>query len=140
MGSPLLPRRNFLKLASLTTATITLRASFTEPSYGLSSRGDYYSILFDNTKCIGCNSCVVACRLWNGSQGFSERPVRVTAGGEVLETIGPVLLKGKVGPTDPPRLPRLDVYHLVVIEPRPELKDSKGRPVFQRRSCMHCVE
>jgi formate dehydrogenase iron-sulfur subunit len=97
----------------------------------------HYSILFDNTKCIGCNSCVVACRLWNGRGGLAKLPVRASARGEALETVGPVLLEGEVGPKSPPSAPKIDKHHLMVIEPHPEFK---GRAVFQRRSCMHCVD
>ncbi|MEM4699930.1 MAG: 4Fe-4S dicluster domain-containing protein [Candidatus Nezhaarchaeales archaeon] len=138
-----LSRRSFLKLVPLVAAAAAVNAGAIETPFDLKDRYDHYfnySILFDNTRCIGCNSCVVACRLWNGSHGFSEQPVRVTAAGRVLETIGPVLLEGKVGPTEPPSPPRLDKHHLLVIEPHPELRASRGRAVFQRRSCMHCVD
>ena len=140
MGRKRLTRRDFLKLAASTAAAATALEPRSVMPAPQGRAANHYAILFDNTKCIGCAACVVACRLWNGRHGFAEQPVRVSASGEVLETIGPVLLGGEVEPTEPPSTPKLDEHHLLVIEPHPELKETVGRSVFQRRSCMHCVE
>lgn len=142
MGNQRLSRRDFLKIAASSTlaATMAVNPTSAETPQASSNPDNNYSILYDNTKCIGCNSCVIACRLWNGYHGLADRPLRVSASGDVLETIGPILLKEKVEPEEPPSTPGLDESHLLVIEPHPELNGRMGRPVFQRRSCMHCIE
>ncbi len=134
-------RRTFLKTLCGTAAASTLAATIdVHEAIGGETRENYYAILFDNTRCIGCNSCVIACRLWNGEQGLSKQPVKLSPTGEVEEVIGPILLEGKVESTEPPEMPKLDEHHLLVIEPRHEFKSKVGRTVFQRRSCMHCLE
>ncbi|PCN49800.1 hypothetical protein B6U99_07850 [Candidatus Geothermarchaeota archaeon ex4572_27] len=85
---------------------------------------DPYTMLYDSTKCIGCNSCVIACKLWNGKLGGAF----------------PFLLEDIRGPQEPPTMPRPDVHHFVVIDRFYGLQHYDGKAVFMRRSCMHCQE
>ncbi|SHK22619.1 4Fe-4S dicluster domain-containing protein [Desulforamulus aeronauticus] len=73
-------------------------------------------VLVDLTKCVGCGSCTVACKLYNGN-----------AWDETTPTLGDkAKLTGK----------NWTVVH------HKEVKDSNGQPVwrFVKQQCLHCKE
>lgn len=75
------------------------------------------AILFDATRCIGCRSCEVACRRWNGVEP-GDNPSQST--------------------NDSPRDLSPSTC-LVIISPA-KLENNATRQSFIRRSCMHCTE
>ncbi|GEM_PF-427746 len=117
-------RRTFLKAIAGGAIASLLPASEALQHNGQADRSDYYAILYDSTKCIGCNSCVIACKLWNGKLGGRF----------------PFLVEDLKGPQEPPEKPRPDVHHFMVIDRFYNLRHYDGRAVFMRRSCMHCLE
>lgn len=57
-------RRDFLKIAGLSAGTAFL------PTLKVAAKrqpGDQVAMLYDSTKCIGCNACTNACRQWNNT-------------------------------------------------------------------------
>ncbi len=73
------------------------------------------AVLVDITKCIGCESCSVACRLWNGLESKKSRN------------------EAKGGEKD------LDDNNWTVIKRR-DITNSRGEKIvrFVKRQCMHC--
>lgn len=73
-------------------------------------------VLVDLTKCVGCGSCTVACKLYNGNEWDETTPTT----GEKAK------LTGK----------NWTVVHFK------EVKDSKNQPVwrFVKQQCLHCKE
>jgi len=116
-------RRDFLKVIAGGAAASFLLPVREAAAEGLATSG-FYAILYDSTKCIGCNSCVIACKLWNGKTGGQY----------------PFLLEDVKGPQEPPEKPRPDVHHFIVIDRFYDLRHHDGKAVFMRRSCMHCIE
>ncbi|HUO59714.1 MAG TPA: 4Fe-4S dicluster domain-containing protein [Candidatus Acidoferrales bacterium] len=79
--------------------------------------------LIDTTKCIGCRSCQVSCKQWNGLPG--EKTAAPQAG---LGLQNPRLLSGKT---------YVVITDTIVDDP----KSSAGfKEVFAKRQCMHCDE
>ncbi|AQS58194.1 4Fe-4S dicluster domain-containing protein [Desulforamulus ferrireducens] len=73
-------------------------------------------VLVDLTKCVGCGSCTVACKLYNGNEWDDTTP-----------TMGPdAKLNGK---------------NWTVVQFH-EVKDSNNQPVwrFVKQQCLHCKE
>lgn len=73
-------------------------------------------VLTDLTKCIGCGSCVVACKMWNKLEYDTKQPA--------------------VGPAA-----KLNDKNWTIVSTC-ETQNSKGEPVwrFVKRQCMHCLE
>ena len=82
-----------------------------------------YAKLIDTTKCIGCRSCQVICKEWNGMPGEATR-----------------LQEGPLGFQNPSTLSG-KTYMLITHH---ELDDARApggfRTVFTKRQCMHCDE
>ncbi|MEG6520388.1 4Fe-4S dicluster domain-containing protein [Desulfotomaculum sp. 1211_IL3151] len=72
-------------------------------------------VLVDLTKCVGCGSCTVACKLWNKND-WDENP--------------------SIGPTA-----KLTDKNWTVVQFK-EVKDKQGEPVwrFIKQQCFHCKE
>ncbi|RLF12039.1 MAG: hypothetical protein DRJ69_01280 [Thermoprotei archaeon] len=117
-------RRSFLKAAAAGVASTLLATPLSEASAEVADSASSYAILYDSTKCIGCNSCVIACKVWNGKVGGKY----------------PFLMEDVKGPQEPPENPMPDVHHFIVIDRLYGLRHHDSRAVFMRRSCMHCVE
>ena len=78
-------------------------------------------VLVDLTKCVGCGSCTVACKLWN-NQDFKD-------------------------PQDPTHFVNahgtdvhLDSNTWTTVEHRKVEKDGKEVWRFVKRQCMHCID
>ena len=71
------------------------------------------AVLFDVTKCVGCGSCTVACRLWN------NLPYEKNAHGYDVE---------------------LDDKNWTVVEYRDVKQNNENKLRFVKRQCMHCLE
>lgn len=76
-------------------------------------------VLVDLTKCIGCGSCTVACKLWNGTKFDAEKPATNEHGKEAI----------------------LNDKNWTVVT-KHAVKDQQGNSVwrFVKQQCMHCVE
>ncbi len=78
-------RRNFLKKAAVATGALAVpsvsSASFETPK----PSEDWYAMLYDATKCIGCKTCMVACKRANGlpyeedEDGLHDAPVDLSS-------------------------------------------------------------
>ena len=137
-------RRDFLKLAALGAAGAgagVALSSEAEASAAPAGFGpDVMAKLYDSTKCIGCQSCVVACYNVN----FKERADYVAKylPPEEQNFIEKEDLLPKVAPEDEfkPEKPWLNVvtndYRLrTVIQKH---VDENGKPHFVKHNCMHC--
>jgi formate dehydrogenase iron-sulfur subunit len=81
-----------------------------------------YAKLIDTTKCIGCKSCQVICKEWNGLPGEATRLPAT----DVLQN--PATLSAKT-------------YMLITHHEFDDAKAPGGfRYVFTKRQCMHCDE
>ena len=76
-------------------------------------------VLVDLTKCIGCGSCTVACKLWNGTDFNKEKPATNETGKEAV----------------------LNDKNWTIVT-KHEIKDNQGNPIwrFVKQQCMHCLE
>lgn len=73
-------------------------------------------VLVDLTKCVGCGSCTVACKLWNKNEWDEKQP-----------TMGPDV--------------KLTDKNWTVVQFK-AVKDKQGEPVwrFVKQQCFHCQE
>lgn len=71
------------------------------------------TILFDRDKCVGCDSCVVACKLEHNLPPYPAHPPRGNPK-------GPELIR--------------------VYQVGPEIRDDGVHQYFQPISCMHCLD
>ena len=76
-------------------------------------------VLVDLTKCIGCGSCSVACKLWNGTSFDKEKPATNETGKDAI----------------------LNDKNWTIVT-KHEVKNTEGKPIwrFVKQQCMHCVE
>ena len=54
-------RRNFLKALGVAGATFTVGQCFGASAIGKKDDNEFYGILYDATRCVGCQSCEMAC-------------------------------------------------------------------------------
>lgn len=59
-------RREFLKIAGVTAGSALL-PNLVVHATTIKQAGDQVSMLYDATKCVGCNACTNACRQWNNT-------------------------------------------------------------------------
>ncbi len=102
-------RRDFLKLAGLALGGTLLGVESAEAAVDASQ---HWGMLYDATKCVGCNACTNACREWNGT------PVE----------------KDPTGRYDAPKELTAKTWTLV------QLYKSESEYSFVKRQCMHCIE
>lgn len=105
-----LDRRNFLRVLGVTGATLALGKEG-KASPATESDIEFYGILYDSTRCVGCQSCEYACAEANGLPEPTGMP-------EV----------GIVRRTDETRRTVVNAFDT-----------SKGE-VYVKRQCMHCNE
>ncbi|MCX6232820.1 MAG: 4Fe-4S dicluster domain-containing protein [Bacteroidetes bacterium] len=104
-------RRNFIK--TLGVAGITLMAADTFGTIKKDNKGnvEFYGMLYDSTRCVGCQTCETVCAESHGLPA----PVGVPKSGVIRKT---------------------DELHRTVVN---SFKTSKG-DVFIKTQCMHCNE
>lgn len=81
---------------------------------------DQKSVLVDLTKCVGCGSCTVACKLWN-SQSFENPQTGVMENAHGTDV-------------------KLDSNTWTTVEHMKVQKDGQEVWRFVKRQCMHCLE
>jgi Fe-S-cluster-containing dehydrogenase component len=117
-----LNRRDFLKVAG--AAGCTLLAGHSTPSGAATAGskekdvGEFYGMLIDSTKCIGCRSCEEACN----AQNKLPPPKEPFSDEKVLD---------RMRDTTP------DAF--TVINRFPNRKEP-DKPFFVRKQCMHCAQ
>jgi formate dehydrogenase beta subunit len=104
-------RRQFLKVTGLGVGGALLGAESALASGG-GDPAHHYGMLYDATRCIGCNACTNACRDWNNTTP------------EVDDN----------GLFDAPRELSADTWTLI------QLYQGEGETSFVKRQCMHCVD
>ncbi|MCF8368623.1 MAG: 4Fe-4S dicluster domain-containing protein [Bacteroidales bacterium] len=103
-------RRNFFRVLGVTGATLTLGKKLgAKPTH--KNEIEFYGILYDSTRCVGCQSCEYACAESNGLPEPEDIP-------EV----------GVIRQTDETRRTVVNAYNT-----------SKGE-VYIKRQCMHCCQ
>jgi formate dehydrogenase iron-sulfur subunit len=110
-----LSRRDFLKLCGAGAAMLGMGATMAPPAMGNRSRAvpiakNVGGILIDTTRCVGCKSCQVACKVANGLP-TDDRPVALS----------------------PTTLTIVDFRNISTKVDQPEIKPVK-------RQCMHCQD
>ncbi len=107
-------RRNFLKVVGAgiaASATLSVAQSVSAGAV-TADPGNYVGMLYDATKCVGCNACTNACRQWNKTSpeldpsGMYDAPQELTS----------------------------DTWTLI------QLYQGEGESSFVKRQCMHCVD
>ncbi len=74
-------------------------------------------VLVDLTKCIGCGSCTVACKLWNDKKFSVEEP-----------TVGPAAIA------------KLTANNWTVVQHNEIKKDNETVWRFAKKQCLHCQD
>jgi formate dehydrogenase iron-sulfur subunit len=114
-------RRDFLKIAGAAGSALVAGGGIAKASTGAAGNGngndvEFYGMLIDTTKCVGCRSCEEACNQANKlpppKESFSDE--------SVLEK---------------PRDTTPDAF--TVINKYPNEKEP-DKPIFARKQCMHC--
>ncbi len=109
---PSLERRDFLKIAGAGAAGAAVAAGL--PASATAEAVDplnYFGMLYDATKCVGCNACTMACRQWNKTKA------------EVRD-----------GLYDSPKTLSAHTWTLI------QLYKESDQMSFVKRACMHCVD
>ena len=105
-------RRDFLKMVGLGVGCAAVSTTTAFASEG-GDAGAHASMLYDTTKCVGCNGCSNACRQWNNTtvevspDGLYDAPSELSADTWTL----------------------IQLYH-----------NGDGEESFVKRQCMHCVD
>lgn len=116
-----LDRRKFLKIAAAAGVTACSVAAPAQAREGREPDPNWYGMLNDSTRCIGCRACQVACKKEN------RLPLESTLGDR--EAFGQVLY-------DSPRELSEHTYTLIKM-----YQDEQGKETtFVKRQCMHCVD
>ena len=105
-------RRDFLKLAGLSLGCAAISTTEAHADSGSGDTSSHASMLYDTTKCVGCNACSNACRQWNKTEAEVEPN----------------------GLYDAPNELSGDTWTLI------QLYDGQGEQSFVKRQCMHCVD
>ena len=103
-------RRDFMKVLGVTGTMLACGKSLAKPNT-TESDTEFYGLLYDSTRCIGCQSCEFACAEAHGLPEPTESPEA-----------------GKVRKMDETRRTVVNLY-----------ETSKGE-VFIKQQCMHCNE
>ncbi|MDR0337301.1 MAG: 4Fe-4S dicluster domain-containing protein [Planctomycetaceae bacterium] len=87
-------------------------------------------VLVDLTKCIGCGSCTVACKMYNANQWIDDRAATNGERAELADENWTVIQKFRVP------------QKVAVTDQVPETADKANREIwrFVKRQCMHCKE
>jgi len=127
-------RRDFLKLTAASGLLIAADALPTRASGAKELPPDAVGLLYDATLCIGCKSCMVACKQVNSVQGgalwtegMTAPPYEFTGGLKIWDA--PDQLSGRT-------LNLIQMYR----NGNGTAKDDPGGYSFVKRQCMHCLE
>jgi Fe-S-cluster-containing dehydrogenase component len=101
-------RRNFFRVLGATGATLAL-GNQAKAATSNANKPEFLGILYDSTRCVGCQTCEISCAQANGLPEPTDAP-------EI----------GKIRKTDETRRTAVNVYNT-----------SKGE-VYVKRQCMHC--
>lgn len=105
-------RRDFLKLAGLSLGCVAMSTTKAYADSGGEDSNSHAAMLYDTTKCVGCNACSNGCRQWNQTEaevdpsGLYDAPNELTA----------------------------DSWTII------QLYDGQDEQSFVKRQCMHCVD
>jgi formate dehydrogenase iron-sulfur subunit len=108
----MMDRRAFLKVAGASLGAVCLDAVAAIPALGAEKR---LAMLYDNSKCVGCRACQMACKQWNKLGPVSRDPQR--------------LHEDPLGLTP-------NSWTLIQLGKYP-VNDHRNY-VFMNRGCMHC--
>jgi formate dehydrogenase iron-sulfur subunit len=115
-------RRKFLKLGAVAGGTAVCAVARPAAARELPDLDpNWYGMLNDSTRCIGCKSCMVACKKEN------KLPAESTLGDQ--QTFGAPLY-------DSPRELSEHTYTLIQLAKDPK----SGTESFVKRQCMHCAD
>jgi formate dehydrogenase beta subunit len=104
-------RRDFLKLTGVGVGGALVVPESVLASSGGGDAGHHVAMLYDTTKCIGCNACSNACRSWNQT----------------------TVEKDPSGLYDAPRELSGDTWTII------QLYQGEGEHAFVKHQCMHCI-
>lgn len=107
-------RRNFLKVvgAGLAASATLSVAQSVNAGAATVDPANYVGMLYDATKCVGCNACTNACRQWNKTNPELDDS----------------------GLYDAPQELSADTWTLI------QLYQDESETSFVKRQCMHCVD
>lgn len=105
-------RRDFLKIAGIGLGGALVGASATQAATPTTDPNGHFAMLYDTTKCVGCNACTSACRVWNHTQPELDPS----------------------GLYDAPQELSADTWTLI------QLYKGDEEYSFVKRQCMHCID
>jgi formate dehydrogenase beta subunit len=105
-------RRDFLKLAGLGLGGTLLAPGQVFASGGAGDAVNHFAMLYDATKCIGCNACSNGCRAWNNTTPEPDPS----------------------GLYDAPRELSADTWTLI------QAYQGDSEYSFVKHQCMHCID
>lgn len=107
-----LNRRDFLKISGVAIGGAALAPGVAHAAAAEKDPDQFIGMLYDATKCIGCNACTNACRQWNHTRPeMDDRQVY-----------------------DAPKELSADTWTMI------QLYKEKDEFSFVKRQCMHCVD
>ena len=78
-------RRQFLKGVAATAAATVVGTKEAKAFHKVEPKDDWYAMLFDSTRCVGCKTCMVACKRTNNlpperdEDGIHDAPIDLSA-------------------------------------------------------------
>ncbi|MGD2026861.1 MAG: hydrogenase 2 operon protein HybA [Anaerolineales bacterium] len=106
-------RRDFLKITGLAIGGSLLCNQTAQAETPPGNLDEAFAMMYDSTKCVGCNACTNACRSWNGTEDVTD--VR--------------------GYYDAPYELDSDTWTMIQM-----YKEDNENYAFVKRQCMHCID
>lgn len=106
-------RRDFLKISGLAIGSSLFCSQTAQAETPAGSEDEAFAMMYDSTKCVGCNACTNACREWNGTADVTD--VR--------------------GYYDAPYELNSDTWTMIQL-----YKEDDENYAFVKRQCMHCID
>lgn len=107
-----LNRRDFLKVSGIAIGGAALAPSVAHAAAAEKDPDQFIGMLYDATKCVGCNACTNACRQWNHTKPEPDDRQLY----------------------DAPKELSADTWTMI------QLYQEKDEHSFVKRQCMHCVD